>query len=116
MSEKDGSDRGCRGALEDTRKAVVAMFADDLKQEAVNCSRAPNNHKPHNTQPACLHEALPDHPSSARGMHWTEKERELMGRIKSEMDKPRLTISVRNALEAEGEQAAEALARYSKIA
>jgi hypothetical protein len=34
-------------------------------------------------------------------MHWTGRERELMARVKSEMDKPRLTLSVRNALEAE---------------
>jgi hypothetical protein len=49
-------------------------------------------------------------------MHWTARESEIMAAVWSEMDKPRLTKSVRDALEAGGDEAVEALERYSRIA
>jgi hypothetical protein len=66
-------------------------------------------------QSASADAELPAYSGSGRRMSWTAHESEIMARVKSEMDKPRLTRSVRNALEADGEQAAEVLASYSKI-
>jgi hypothetical protein len=92
------------------------MFANDIPQEARKHSRAANNLKEHPEQPVSVHTELSARLRGARRMHWTSHESEIMARVWSEMDKPRLTKSVRDALEAEGERAPEPLARYSRIA
>jgi hypothetical protein len=92
------------------------MFADDLAQEARKHSETANNHKPNTKQQASVEaEPLPYSDWACR-MRWTARESEIMARVWSEMNKPLLTKSVREALEAEGERAAEALANYSRKA
>jgi hypothetical protein len=93
-----------------------AMFASDILQESMKHPRAAKNLKPNTEQPATVDAWLSARLSSARRMRWTARESEIMARVWSEMDKPRLTKSVRDTLEAEGEQAAEPLERYSRIA
>ncbi len=92
------------------------MFVNDFVQEAAKHPSAANNLKKNSVEPKSIHEEPSARLSSARRMHWATHESEVMARVWREVDKPRLTKSVRDALESEGERAAEALARYSKIA
>ena len=91
------------------------MFAYELQQETMKHPRTVNPEKqPERT--VSIHTRLSVRFRGARRMHWTSHESEIMARVWSEVDKPRLTKSVRDALEAEGERAAEPLERYSRIA
>jgi hypothetical protein len=92
------------------------MFADDLPQEARKHSETASNLKLETKQQASIDAELPAHSNCSRRMRWTARESEIMARVWSEMNKPLLTRSVRDALKAEGERAAETLGNYSKIA
>ncbi|MGA3010466.1 MAG: hypothetical protein ABSD72_09410 [Terracidiphilus sp.] len=92
------------------------MFATDTFEEVTKHPIPAKNINPQTEQPASVDAQFSDHSSSAHRMHWTARESEIMAAVWSEMDKPRLTKSVRDALEAGGDEAVEALERYSRIA
>jgi hypothetical protein len=92
------------------------MFASDIFEEVKTHPRATQDVKSHPEKPVSIHVELSVRLRGARRMHWNSHESEIMARVWSEMDKPRLTKSVREALEAAGEQAPEPLEHYSRIA
>jgi hypothetical protein len=65
-----------------------------------------------------IHEASDNHGAGRTSLLRKKKsrakiDREILASVKKEMERPRLAASVRNALEAEAELAAETLARHS---